>query len=597
VSIPIEDYALIGDCETAALVSRAGSIDWLCWPRFDSAACFAALLGTPEHGRWLVQPTDGDSRVTRRYRDSTLILETRFETATGAATLVDFMPPRGKNSDLVRLIHGDRGTVSMRTELVLRFDYGRTVPWVTRLADQTLRAIAGPDMVTLRTPVALFGRDMRTVAEFDVAAGATIPFVLTYGSSFAPPPHAVDAQASLAETEKYWRQWAGRNTFGGDWSEAVTRSLITLKALTYPSTGGIVAAPTTSLPERLGGVRNWDYRYCWLRDATLTLLALMNAGYYREARAWRNWLLHAAAGAPSQLQIMYGLAGERQLTETELPWLPGYEESRPVRIGNAAHGQLQLDVFGEVMDVLHQARRGGLDSREEDWAFQLELLNHLGSVWNQPDEGIWEVRGARRHFTYSRVMAWVAFDRAIRAVEDFGLDGPVDRWRSLRKAIHADVCTHGYDRQRGSFVQSYESSELDASLLLMPTVGFLPATDPRIRGTIDAVERNLLVDGLVLRYDSESGHDGLPAGEGAFLACSFWLADAYVMLGRLDEAQRLFEKLLGLRNDVGLLAEEYDIAARRMLGNFPQAFSHIALVNTAHNLTRAENPARQRSRS
>lgn len=597
MSTPLEDYAVIGDCETAALISRHGSIDWLCWPRFDSGACFAALLGTPDHGRWLLTAVDPAAHFRRSYRADTLILETTMETPTGIVTVIDFMPPRGANSDIVRLVRGEHGTVRMRTELVLRFDYGRTVPWVTRLADGTLRAIAGPDMVTLHTPVSLHGRDLTTIGEFDVAAGALVPLVLTHGASHLPPPKAIDPESSLAQTETFWQTWSARSQSQGEWSDAVTRSLITLKALTYAPTGGVVAAATTSLPERIGGVRNWDYRFCWLRDATLTLLALMNAGYYSEAAAWRDWLLRAAAGAPSQLQIMYGLGGERRLTEFEVDWLPGYDASRPVRVGNAAHGQLQLDVFGEVMDALHQARRGGLELREEDWVFQRAMLGHLATIWEQPDEGIWEVRGGSRHFTHSKVMAWVAFDRAIKATEQFGLEGPVDRWRVVRQAIHEDVCSRGFDRQLGSFVRSYGTHELDASLLLLPTVGFLPPEDPRIRGTIAAVERALFVDGFLLRYDTHHSEDGLPGGEGAFLACSFWLADAYVLLGRIDDARRLFERLLGLRNDLGLLAEEYDTAARRLVGNFPQAFSHVALVNTAHNLSRATKPAEQRSSS
>jgi GH15 family glucan-1,4-alpha-glucosidase len=597
VSTSLEDYALIGDCETAALVSRAGSIDWLCWPRFDSGACFAGLLGGPEHGRWLIAPQDAAARVTRRYRDNTLILETRADTAEGTITLVDFMPLRGRHSVVVRLVRGERGRVKMRTELVLRFDYGRTVPWVTRLDPGTWRAIAGPDMVVLRTPVPLQGKDLTTVAEFDVSAGETVPFVLTYCSSHLGPPKPIAPKSALAHTEAFWRKWAARHKSRGEWSEAILRSLITLKGLTYTPTGGIVAAPTTSLPEQLGGTRNWDYRFCWLRDATLTLLALMNAGYHDEAKAWRDWLLRAAAGAPAQAQIMYGLAGERRLTEFELPWLPGYEQSAPVRIGNAAHGQLQLDVYGEVMDALHQARCGGLDSREADWAFQRALLQHLEQIWERPDEGIWEVRGASRHFTHSKVMAWVALDRGIRAIESHGLEGPRKRWRQLRKRIHDEVCERGYSRELGSFVQSYGSGELDASLLLLPTMGFLPASDARIRGTVEAIERRLLVDGLVLRYDTRTCDDGLPEGEGVFLACSFWLADAYALMGRTDDARRLFERLLALRNDVGLLAEEYDPRARRLVGNFPQAFSHIALVTTAHNLSRATKPSRQRADS
>jgi GH15 family glucan-1,4-alpha-glucosidase len=595
MSTPIEDYALIGDCETAALVSRAGSIDWLCWPRFDSGACFAALIGEPANGRWILASADDNARITRRYRDRTLVLETRIESPSGVVIVTDFMPPRGRNSDIVRIVRGERGRMRMRMELVLRFDYGRAVPWVTRLPDGALRAIAGPDMVVLHTPVTLVGKDMTTVAEFDVNAGESIPFVLTHGPSHEAPPQAVDAEASLAATEAFWQEWSAQCEPGGQWLDAVVRSLITLKALTYAPTGGIVAAPTTSLPELIGGSRNWDYRYCWLRDATLTLLALMNAGYYDEARSWRDWLLRAAAGAPSQLQIMYGLAGERRLAEFEVDWLAGYEQSRPVRIGNAAHDQRQLDVFGEVLDALYQARKGGLDGRQEDLNFERAVIEHVETVWQKTDQGIWEVRGEPRHFTYSKVMTWVAIDRGIRAVEQFGLEGPVDRWRALRDTIHAEVCSHGYDSNIGSFVQSYGSPYLDASLLLIPTTGFLPADDPRVRGTIAAVERRLFVDGFLHRYDTRTTDDGLPAGEGAFLACSFWMADAYTLIGRLDDAKELFERLLALRNDVGLLAEEYDTHAKRQVGNFPQAFSHIALVNTAHNLGRAVKPAEQRA--
>jgi GH15 family glucan-1,4-alpha-glucosidase len=595
VSTPLEDYAIIGDCETAALVSRAGSIDWLCWPRFDSGACFAALLGTPEHGRWLLEAVDDRPRITRRYRTNTLILETTIDTSDGAVTVIDFMPLRGRNSDIVRLVRGDRGRVSMRTELVLRFDYGRTVPWVTRLPDGTFRAIAGPDMVVMHTPVSLHGEDLTTVGTFEVTAGTTVPLVLTHGPSHLPPPDAIDPEASLAATEAYWTDWAGRCQSRGEWSDAVMRSLITLKALTYTPTGGIVAAPTTSLPELLGGTRNWDYRYCWLRDAPLTLLALMNAGYYDEAQAWRDWLLRAAAGSPSQLHIMYGLAGERRLPEYEIPWLPGYERSTPVRIGNAAHEQLQLDVFGEVSDALYQAHRGGLETRPEDWAFQRAILEHLEGIWDRPDEGIWETRGGPLHFTHSKVMAWVALDRGIRAIEASKLEGPLAGWRDLRARIHAEVCECGFDRERGSFVQSYGSRALDASLLLIPTTGFLPPDDPRVRGTIAAIERELFVGGFVLRYDTTTTHDGLPPGEGAFLACSFWLADAMQLSGRTAEARHLFERLLGLRNDLGLLAEEYDTGAERLVGNFPQAFSHIALINSAHNLGHAAKPAEQRA--
>jgi GH15 family glucan-1,4-alpha-glucosidase len=597
MSTRLEDYALIGDCETAALVSRQGSIDWLCWPRFDSAACFAALLGTTEHGRWLIEAVDPNARVSRSYRRNTLILETRIDTADGTATIIDFMPPRGNNSDVVRLLRGDRGRVRMRMELVLRFDYGSAVPWVNRLHDNTWRAIAGPDMVVLRTPIALRGENLHTVAAFDCVAGETIPFVLTHGPSHQAPPPAIDPIASLESTERFWTDWASRADATGEWSDAIIRSLITLKALTYAPTGGIVASPTTSLPEQLGGHRNWDYRFCWLRDATLTLMALMNAGYYDEAGAWRDWLLRAAAGAPSQLQIMYGLAGERRLSEHELPWLPGYEGSSPVRIGNAAHQQLQLDIFGEVMDALHQARRGGLQPHAADWGFQRAVLTHLEEIWTQPDYGIWEVRGEPQHFTFSKVMAWVAFDRGIKAAEAADLRCPLDRWRVVRDTLHDEICTRAFDPHLGSFVQAYGSTELDASLLLLPTVGFVEATDPRFRGTVAAIERRLFADGFVLRYDTRTAADGLPPGEGAFLACSFWLADAYAMVGRAAEARRLFARLLSVRTDVGLLSEEYDTAAGRLVGNCPQAFSHVALVNTAHNLTRATKPAAQRAAS
>jgi GH15 family glucan-1,4-alpha-glucosidase len=595
MSTPLEDYAIIGDCETAALVSRSGSIDWLCWPRFDSPACFAALLGTPEHGRWLIAAVAPDARTSRRYRGNTLVLETRIETASGAVTVIDFMPPRGKDSDVVRIVRGDRGVVRLRTELVLRFDYGRTVPWVSRRPDGTLCAIAGPDMVLLHTPVALRGEQMGTAGEFDVRAGQTVPFVLTHGASHLPPPSAADPEASLATTEAFWTEWLADGKARGPWADAENRSALTLKALTYAPTGGIVAAATTSVPEQIGGIRNWDYRYCWVRDATLTLLALMNAGYFEEARAWRDWLLRAAAGAPAQMQMLYGVAGERRLVEYELPWLPGYENSPPVRIGNVASRQLQLDVYGELMDALYQARRGGLTPRDSDWSFQRTILEHVETVWTSRDEGIWETRGPSQHFTFSKVMAWVALDRGIRAAEEFGLDGPLERWREVRRAIHQEVCACGFDRELGSFVQAFGTQDLDASLLLLPTMGFLPATDARIRGTIDAIERHLLVDGFVLRYNSDRFEDGLPPGEGAFLACSFWLADAYVLLGRIDDARRMFENVLAVANDVGLLAEEYDPRLGRMVGNFPQAFSHVGLINTAYNLAHASKPAEQRA--
>ena len=591
----IEDYALIGDCESAALVARNGSIDWLCWPRFDSDACFAALLGTPENGRWQIAPVDTPHTVSRRYRRDTLILETRFETDTGSVLLIDFMPLRGSNSDLVRIVVGERGTVKIRSELVMRFGYGRAVPWVSRPDKHTLRAISGPDMVVLNTSVPVHGEDLKTIGEVTVAAGERIHFVLTYGPSHAPAPESVDPELALEETETFWTEWIRQGTNYGEWPDAVRRSLVTLKALTYSPTGGIVAAPTTSLPEHLGGVRNWDYRFCWLRDATLTLLALMNSGFFGEAKAWRDWLVRAAAGSPEQTQILYGVAGERRITEWEVKWLPGYEGSKPVRIGNAAHDQLQIDIYGEVMDALHQARRGGLVATESAWALQRALINHLENIWREPDEGIWEVRSGRMHFTFSKVMAWVAFDRGIKGIEEFGLEGPVDRWRAERERIHEDVCANGFDRDIGSFVQTYGSAKLDASLLLLPTVGFLPVSDPRIRGTVELIERRLLVDGLVLRYDTEESSDGLPPGEGAFLACTFWLADVYVLMGRIDEARQLFQHLLDLRNDVGLLAEEFDPAAGRQVGNFPQAFSHISLLNTAHNLTQTKKPAEQRS--
>jgi GH15 family glucan-1,4-alpha-glucosidase len=593
----IEDYALIGDCETAALVGRNGSIDWLCWPRFDSDACFAALLGTPANGRWIIAPRDERARITRRYRPNTLILETRFETADGAATLIDFMPLRDRQSDVIRLVVGERGAVAMRVELVIRFGFGAIVPWVTRLDDGGLRAIAGPDMLVLHTPVALHGEGLKTVGEFVITAGHRLPFILSYAPSHLEPPVPPNPAAALAATEKFWGEWGSRCHAGDFWPEAITRSLLTLKALTYAPTGGIIAAPTTSLPEQFGGPRNWDYRYCWLRDATLTLLALMNAGYYEEAHAWREWLLRAVAGSPDQMQIMYGIAGERRLTEWELPWLAGYENSRPVRVGNAAHGQLQLDVYGEVMDALHVARRGALAGSASGWALQRELVNHLEKIWRQPDEGIWEVRGPRCHFTHSKVMAWVAFDRAIKGVEQFGLRGPVDHWRKLRAEIKADVCAHGFNRELNSFVQCYGGKELDASLLLLPCMGFLPPDDPKVHGTIAAIERNLMADGLLRRYDTYRSDDGLPPGEGAFLACSFWLVDAYVMLGRLDDARHLFERLMSLRNDVGLMSEQYDPASARLAGNFPQAFSHVALVNSAFNLSRARKPAEQRAES
>ena len=590
----IEDYALLGDCESAALVGRDGSIDWLCWPRFDSGACFAALLGGPEHGRWRIAPTEPVVSTARRYRGDSMILETTFTTPSGVVTVVDCMPPMGPRSDLVRLIIGVQGHVPMRVELVLRFGYGALVPWVTCEDDGSLRAIAGPDAVTLRSDVPVHGEGLATVGEFTAAEGATVSFVLSWRPSHKPSPEPIDAHRAVADTEIFWRDWAARCTYGGEFREPVLRSLLTLKALTFHPTGGIVAAPTTSLPEELGGTRNWDYRVCWLRDATLTLIALMDAGYYDEARAWRDWLLRAAAGSPDQVQIMYGLAGERRLTEWEADWLPGYDGSRPVRIGNAAYSQLQLDVFGEVMDALHQARVGGLSESGEAWRLERALVSHLEHVWTQPDHGIWEVRGGPQHFTHSKVMVWVALDRAIRSAERCGLPGPLADWRALRQRIHDDICERAYDRRAGSFMQAYGSSQVDASLLLLPLVGFLPADDERIRGTVRAIESRLLVDGFVYRYDSALTDDGLPPGEGAFLACTFWLADNYLLQGRHADARRVFAQLLAVRNDVGLLAEEYQPVLRRQLGNFPQAFSHVALVSTAYNLGRADRRATAR---
>ncbi|MBV8167663.1 MAG: glycoside hydrolase family 15 protein [Alphaproteobacteria bacterium] len=591
----IEDYALLGDRDTAALVARNGSIDWLCLPRFDSGACFAALLGTPENGRWKLAPIGEITRCTRRYRGGTLVLETDFETETGAVTVVDCMHARAGVSDVVRLVIGRRGQVAMRMHLVIRFDYGLIVPWVQRLDDGGLTAIAGPDLLVLRTPAPLRGKNFTTRADFTVSAGEEVPFVLSWSTSHQPAPAAIDARATIAKVEQAWSAWSQRCTYRGEWADAVQRSLLTLHALSCAPTGGIVAAPTTSLPEQLGGPRNWDYRYCWLRDATFTLQALIAAGYTEGAQAWREWLLRAIAGRPSQIQIMYGLAGERQLPEWTVPWLPGYEGAAPVRIGNAAAKQLQLDVYGEIMDVLYQAGKAGLASNANAWELQRALAGHLETIWDDPDEGIWEVRGGQRHFTHSKVMSWVAIDRAVRAAEENGLDAPLDRWRRVRQQIHDDICAKGFDTNRGAFVQAYGSRDLDASLLLLPLVGFLPPEDPRVRATVEAIERELLVDGFVQRYHTGTGVDGLPPGEGAFLACSFWLADNYVLLGRLDDARKLFERLLGLRNDVGLLAEEYDPRAGRQVGNFPQAFSHVAIVNTAHNLTRAIGPAQQRA--
>jgi GH15 family glucan-1,4-alpha-glucosidase len=540
-------------------------------------------------------PAAAEYRISRRYRQNTLILETRFETSEGVVTLLDFMPPRDELPNLVRLVVGDRGRVSMRTEIIFRFDYGSAVPWVSRMDDNRLSAIAGPNRLILQTPVTLRGVDRTTVGEWAVAAGEVTPFVLSHAASHLPPPAPIDAVRSLAETEDYWREWCSSTRSARGAPDEVMRSLITLKALTFRPTGGIVAAPTTSLPERVGGARNWDYRYCWLRDATFTLVALMDSGYFDEARAWREWLLRAVAGEPSQVQIMYGLAGERRLDEWEVPWLAGYQDSRPVRIGNAAAGQLQLDIYGEVVDALYQGRLGQLSHSAVGWDLQRALVKHLESIWHLPDEGIWEPRAGRRQFTHSKVMAWLAFDRAIKTIERFRVDGPLQRWRALRAQIHDEVCRKGFNSEIGAFVQEFGSSELDASALMIALVGFLPPEDPRIRGTVEAIERRLTVDGLVMRYDTRTGLDGLPPGEGAFIACSFWLADNLVLLGRHADARRLYDRLLALRNDLGLLSEQYDPSSRRLVGNFPQAFSHIALINTAYNLMHAKKPAEQRS--
>ena len=594
MSAPIEDYALIGDCHGAGLVSKSGSIDWLCVPRFDSGACFAALLGGPEHGHWQIAPRAPIRAVRRRYVGESLVLETEFETADGVVCITDCMPPESQAVDVVRLVEGKSGRVAMHMELVIRFDYGSIVPWVTHERDG-LRAIAGPDMLHLHTPVPVKGRALTSVADFEVSAGERVPFVMTFHPSHREEPIPIDAAATISRTLEWWFRWSKQSTYSGRYREAVQRSLIVLKALTYAPTGGIVAAPTTSLPETLGGVRNWDYRYCWLRDATITLYTLLLAGYTEEAREWREWLLRAVAGSPSQTQIMYGIAGERRLTESELPWLPGYEGSRPVRVGNAAHSQLQLDVYGEVLDAMHQCRCQGLES-EQSWRLEQALLDFLEGNWHLPDRGIWEVRGPARHLTHSKVMVWVAFDRAIRAVERFGHDGPVARWRAIAEEIRLEVLTRGFSSKKNSFTQSYDSEELDASLLLIPLVGFLPASDPRVRGTVEAIERELVKDGFVERYRTRTELDGLPSGEGAFLACSFWLVNNLVLLGRKAEAEQLFERLLAIRNDVGLLAEEYDAGSRRQLGNFPQAFSHLTLVDAAQALSEeGDGPAKHRA--
>ncbi|MES2293389.1 MAG: glycoside hydrolase family 15 protein [Pseudomonadota bacterium] len=599
----IEDYALIGDCHTAALVGRNGSIDWLCMPRFDSAACFAALLGEPKHGRWLIAPNRkikpyknrATPHVTRRYRGDSLILETEFRTSTGTVKVIDFMPARGPDRSIVRIVEGVSGHVAMETELVIRFDYGVTIPWVNRIDSKTITAIAGPNLLCVRTPVELRGENMHSAARFTVKKGERVPFILSYRESHYEVPMSIDADIALEQTEKYWAGWTGLCKIKGKWRKDVMRSLLTLKSLSYEPTGGIVAAVTTSLPEQIGGSRNWDYRYCWLRDATFTLLAFLNAGYTEEANVWQHWLVRVIAGAPEQLQTMYSVMGDKRLDEIELSHLPGYENSKPVRIGNAAAQQLQLDIYGELADVLAQARKGGLPAAPRRSEIRDIFLKHLEKIWNLPDDGIWEIRGAPQQFVHSKVMTWVAFDRASRSRPEDKRGSA--RCRKLADRIHKEICAKGVDPKRGCFVQSYGSTRMDASLLLLPLVGFLPPTDKRIRRTVEEIEKKLLYKGLVLRYETETGVDGLPPGEGAFLACSFWLADNYLMLGRKDDAARLFHRLKRHANDVGLLAEEYDPKEKRMLGNFPQAFSHVALINTAINLMQEESRTNAKSKA
>ena len=598
LSSRIEDYALIGNCVTSALVARDGSIDWLSFPRFDSPACFASLLGDPANGRWLIAPDRNGMRVERRYRPDTMILETRFRSGSDSVLLIDFMPVPAKRDtiEIVRLLRGESGSMRMRMEAIFRFDYGNVIPWVRR-HEGGLSAIAGPDALVLRTPLSLEGRDMTTVGEFTLNEGETMPFVLTWYRSHEREPRPTDPSAALEKTERWWQGWARRNRTKGEWRDATTRSLLTLKALTYAPTGGIVAAPTTSLPERLGGVRNWDYRYCWLRDATFTLYAFLLSGYRAEAQAWREWLLRAIAGAPEEIQIMYGIGGERRLDEYELPWLAGYEGSAPVRVGNAAYTQDQLDVFGEIMDALYSATTHDIEPEDDARRVQEVLLEHLESRWTVPDAGIWEIRGEQRRHTHSAVMAWVAFDRAVRAIERGTLRGPIESWKAQRDTIHAEVCARGYDSERGVFVQSFDGKALDAALLRVPLVGFLPPGDPRVARTADLIARELACDGFVLRYQTDDRTDGLPPGEGAFLLCSFWLADNFALMGRMSEARAMFERLLAIRNDVGLLPEEYAPRAQRFLGNCPQAFSHVGLINTAHNLSLAQGPAKRRAKS
>jgi len=595
MALKIEDYALIGDCRTAALVGNDGSIDWLCLPHFDSAACFASLLGTAENGHWRIGPKGGATRVTRRYADETLILETEFETEHGRFRLTDFMPIETDEAEVVRIVHGLEGRVDVEMELVIRFDHGRRVPWVQRTQGE-LHAIAGPDLLVLRTPCEYCGKHLKTMAEFTIEAGETVPFVLTHGQSHKPPPRPTDAQEALDTTYRYWSKWAARCDYDGPWRDAVVRSLITLKALTFNPTGGIVAAPTTSLPEMPGGERNWDYRFCWVRDATFTLLTLMQAGYWEDAEAWRSWLVRAVAGLPAQLQPIYTIFGDQRLDEQVVPWLAGYKGAKPVRIGNAAFSQLQLDTYGEVLDALHHARRFDLTSCDVSWGMERAFLSHLETLLDTTDCGIWEVRGPPQHFTHSKVMMWVAFDRAVSAVEDFKLPGPVEHWRQLRDKLHDEICERAFNPKIGAFTQSYESDLLDAATLLIPLVGFLPPSDPRVKGTVEAIGQGLMEGGYVLRYDTRQTEDGLPPGEGVFLACSFWYADNLALVGRREEAVAMFERLLAVRNDVGLLPEQVEPLSGMMLGNFPQGLSHLALIDTAYNLLDKRGPAHQRKK-
>ncbi|MGC9270064.1 glycoside hydrolase family 15 protein [Acidiphilium sp.] len=590
MSLRIEDYALIGDRQTTALVGKDGSIDFLCLPRFDSDACFAALLGDRENGRWLIAPRATITDTTRAYRNDTLVLETTMTTSTGVVRLTDCMVPHPhETTRLVRQVTGVAGRVAMRLDLVFRFGFGHIVPWVRRLPEGNgVVAVAGPDMVVVWSEIPLEGHHRHTEADFTVAAGETLTFALEWLPSHRNLPHRFDAAQSIETAADQWRHWMKRVPVKGHWADAVKRSLITLKALTHWETGGIVAAATTSLPEELGGERNWDYRYCWLRDASFTLQAFLTAGYHEEALAWRRWLDRAIAGDAADIQIMYGIAGERRLSEWEVDWLSGYENSKPVRVGNAAATQRQLDVYGELLDTLYQAHKGGLKHDQNSWEMRRVLLEHLENIWSEPDDGIWEVRGGRQQFVHSKVMAWVAFDRAIRSIEAFNYDGPLERWRGIRDAIHAQVCAEGFDTAMNSFVQAYGSKRLDASLLLLMIVGFLPPDDARMIGTIAAIERDLMQDGFVRRYNTAAGNDGLKGSEGVFLACSFWLVDNYTMMGRKHDAEALFERLLALSNDVGLFAEEYDTVNRRQIGNFPQAFTHVALVNSALRLSAIE---------